>query len=213
MSGLKYLCSVGAVSAAMLAAPGVARPALANPLHAPTADFILDVEVTRDIDHALKAPARYVSVGRRFRVDYNGLATLYDISRKTYEVMIPRVRMAAKAQRLDGAVIDNRRWIGVEARTAEPAGTTTMLGRQVMQYRVTGAMFESRVPFEGEVWTTAENIVVKVEGVSKVGRDAPTRIEVTAIQIAVGNIDDSLVLVPKNFVRAKPKDVYTADDK
>src|SRR4051812_7552867 len=53
------------------------QPAFADPRRAPTADFIIDVEVTRDTDHALRAPARYVSVGRKIRVDYNGLSTLY----------------------------------------------------------------------------------------------------------------------------------------
>lgn len=213
MGGLKRLGLAAALPAAVLAVVGVTQPVFADPQRAPTADFIIDVEVTRDTDHALRAPARYVSVGRKIRVDYNGLSTLYDLSRRKFEVTIPRVRIAALPEDIKGEVIDSRRWLGVEARTAERIGSDTLLDRPVTKYRVTGTMFEARVPFEGEVWTTAENIVVKVDGVSKVGKETPSPIQITAVQIAVGGIDAALVNVPKNFRRAPASEVYTEDDK
>jgi hypothetical protein len=213
MRGLKVRGLAAVVSMTAVVALCAASPALADPRRAPTESFIMDVEVTRPTDHTLRAPMRYVSVGKRFRIEYNGLATLYDVSRRTYEVMIPRVRVAARAQPLAGPVNDNRRWIGVEANTAERIASETMLGRPVTKYRVTGTMFEPPIPFEGDVWTTAENIVVKAVGTSKTGREGPQPVEVTAVQIAVGGVDASLVQVPKNYRRAEPEEVYTDDDK
>jgi hypothetical protein len=91
-----------------------------------------------------------------------------------------------------------------------------MLGRTVTKYRVTGKIFDTATPFEGEVWTTAENIVVKVDGIGK-GQDekgkpftAPVR--VTAVQLAVGNVDPALVAIPPAFVRAVSGTVSYKDD-
>jgi hypothetical protein len=193
-----------------------ALPANANPLQAPTANFIADVELTRESDHAVRMPARYVMVGRKISVDYNGLVRLVDLDRKQVEPMIPRVKTYWKPEPISGAALDARYWIGVQADTAEPIGTDTMLGRAVTKYRVSGKIFDTATPFEGEVWTTAENIVVRVDGTGKgtdeKGRPFTAPVKVTAVQLAVGNVDPALVAIPPTFARAVSGTVSYKDD-
>lgn len=97
---------------------------------------------------------------------------------------------------------DGRRWIGVEAATAEAIGTDTLLGRPVTKYRVRGTIFDNQIPFEGDVWTTAENIVLKVEGTGRVdGFNSP--IKVTPVQLTVVPVASGLLTVPSTFARAR----------
>ena len=81
-----------------------------------------------------------------------------------------------------------------------------MLGRPVTKYSVRGSIFEDRTPFEGYVWTTAENIVLQVDGMGRTnGVNAP--IKVTPVQLVIGPVDATLLTVPNNYGRAGPDDV------
>ena len=122
-------------SVILLEALGTGLSANANPLQQPTANFIADVELTRESDHAVRMPARYLLVGRRISVDYNGLVKLIDLDKKQVEPMIPRVKTYWKPEPLSGPALDGRYWVGVQAETAEPVGTDTLLGRTVTKYR------------------------------------------------------------------------------
>jgi hypothetical protein len=190
----------------------LAVPARANPMLPPTADYIADVEITRDSDHAVRTPARYVVAGRKLSVSYNSLVTLVDLDRKQFFIMIPRVKVYAKAQAIKGAAEDSRRWTGVDAQKADYLATEKMLDRDVRKYRVVGKVFDTDMPFEGDVWTTAENIVVKIDGTSQVG-NLQTPLQVTTLQLVVGPVDPALVNVPPNFRRAAAGEVYSEDDK
>ncbi len=190
----------------------VAGPARANPMLPPASDYIADVEITRDSDHAVRTPARYVVAGRKLSVAYNGLVTLIDLDRKQFEIMIPRVKVYARGQAITGPAEDSRRWTGVDAVTADYLNTEKMFGRDVRKYRVTGKVFDTGMPFEGDVWTTAENIVVRIDGISKVGNIA-TPLRVTTVQLVVGPVDPALVNVPPDFRRAAAEEVYSEDDK
>ena len=194
----------------MVAALAVS-PALANPMLVPTANYVIDVEVTRDSDHQVRAPMRYAVVGRKLTVAHNSLVTLVDLDRKEFTVMIPRVRIYSKFEPVKGASTDSRRWTGVDATSADYVATERLLDREVRKYHVQGKIFESQMPFEGDVWTTAENIVVKVEGTSMVNKIA-TPVKVTPVQIQIGNVDPASVSVPKSFRRASIEEVYSDDD-
>lgn len=178
-----------------------ALPAAADPLLAPTVDYIADVEITRGIDHAVGIPARYIYGGRQLRIDQVGIVTLVDLDRRHTVTMIPRVRTYWYPVRLREPASDGRRWIGVEAQTAEPVGQDTILGHAVTKYHVRGTIFETRTPFEGNVWTTAENIVMRVDGMGTVGSFI-SPIKVKTVQLAVGPVDRELFSVPSNFARA-----------
>jgi hypothetical protein len=209
--GLKLLC-LAAIPCAVLAAP----PAHTNPMQQPTANYVADVELTRESDHAIRVPARYVLVGRKISVDCNGLVKLIDLDKKQVEPMIPRVKTYWKPEPISGPALDGRYWVGVQAETAEAAGTDTILGRPVTKYRVTGKIFDTASPFEGDVWTTAENIVVKVDGISKgqdeKGQPFSAPVKLTTVQIVVGNVDPALVSIPPTFVRAVAGTVSYKDD-
>jgi hypothetical protein len=76
----------------------------------------------------------------------------------------------------------------------------------VTKYRVRGTIFDIRTPFEGYVWTTAENIVLQVDGIGR-GDGISTPIKVTPLQLVIGPVDATLLTVPSNFGRAGPGDV------
>ena len=204
------MLSVGRYALSMVALLA-ASPALANPMLAPTANYVMDVEVTRDSDHQVRAPMRYAVVGRKLAISHNSLVLLCDLERKEFSIMIPRVRVYSKSGPIKGDAIDSRRWTGVEAASADYVATERLLDRDVRKYRVQGKIFENQMPFEGDVWTTAENIVVKVDGTSMVGKIA-TPVKVTPVQIQIGNVDPAAVSVPKGFRRASIEEVYSADD-
>ena len=190
---------VPAIVAVFIAAmPG---PAAAEPLLAPTVQYVLDVEITRASDHSINVPARYVYTERRIRVELVGIVTLIDLDRKQTTTMIPRVRTYWRPVALKKPAADGRRWVGVEAATAEKVGTDTLLGRSVTKYRVRGTIFEDQIPFEGDVWTTAENIVLKVDGTGRLdGFSSP--IKVNPVQLTVVPVDTGLLTVPSTFARA-----------
>ena len=176
-------------------------PAAADPRIAPTVQYVLDVEITRASDHSINVPARYAYTERRIRVELVGIVTLVDLDRKQTTIMIPRVRTYWKPTALKKPATDGRRWVGVEAASAEAVGTETMLERTVTKYRVRGTIFEDQIPFEGDVWTTAENIVVKVDGTGRVdGFSSP--IKVNPVQLTVVPVDAALLTVPSTYVRA-----------
>lgn len=177
-------------------------PAAADPRIAPTVQYVLDVEITRPSDHSVNVPARYVYTERRIRVELVGIVTLVDLDRKQTTTMIPRVRTYWTPVALKKPAVDGRRWVGVEAASAEAIGTDTLLGRSATKYRVRGTIFEDQIPFEGDVWTTAENIVLKVEGTGRVdGFNSP--IKVTPVQLTVVPVASGLLTVPSNFARAR----------
>lgn len=189
------------VAAAML----YVLPAAANPLLAPTVDYIADVEITRPTDHSVAMPARYVYGGRRLRIDFVGIVTLVDLDRGHTVTMIPRVRTYWRPAPIREPAPEGRRWVGVEAKTADLIGPDTLLGRPVTKYQVRGTIFDTRTPFEGEVWTTAENIVVRVDGTGTVaGIRSP--IKVSTVQLVVGPVDQQLFDVPSNYARASRSD-------
>ena len=76
-----------------------------------------------------------------------------------------------------------------------------MLGRAVTKYRVRGTVFDTRTPFEGFVWTTAENIVVQIDGTGQV-EGIGTPVKVTPVQLTIGPADMSLLSVPSTYGRA-----------
>ncbi len=184
---------------------GAAGIASANPLLPPTVEYIADVEITRPTDHSFAVPARYVYSEHRIRQELVGIVTLVDLDRHTTVAMIPRVRTYWRPIPIKGPVGDGRRWVGVEAQTAVWLGEERMLGRRVTKYRVHGTIFDTRTPFEGDVWTTDENIVVRVEGTGTInGFNSP--IKVSTVQLVLGTVDPRLLSVPENYARALMSD-------
>lgn len=189
-----------------------ALPAAADPMLAPTVDYIADVAITRGTDHAVGIPVRYVYGGRQLRIDQVGIVTLVDLDRRHTVTMIPRVRTYWHPVGLREPAADGRRWVGVEAQSAEPVGQDMILGHSVTKYHVRGTIFDTRTPFEGDVWTTAENIVMRVDGMGTVDRFT-SPIKVDTVQLAIGPVDRELFSVPSNFARAsKSHPPPSADD-
>jgi hypothetical protein len=194
-------CGLLVAALAAACAVAMASPAAANPLLPPTADYVADVEVTRATDHSVNAPARYVYTTRRMRIESVGIVTLVDLDRRNVTTMIPRVRTYWAPVPLAKPPADGRRWVGVEATTADAVGTETLLGRPVTKYRVRGTVFDTLTPFEGFVWTTAENIVLQIDGSGQV-EGVSTPVKVTPVQLTIAPPDPGQLNVPSTYGRA-----------
>jgi len=183
----------------------ISLQAFASPLEAPTVDYTQDVLVTRPTDHAFKKPERIMFAGRQIRVESVGIVTLVNLDRRDTLTLIPRVRTYWRPSKIKEPVVDARRWTGVEAQSAERVGEETMLGRQVTKYKVRGTIFDTRIPFEGEVWTTPENIVMRVKGTGKVnGANLP--VEISTVQLVIAPADQRLMGIPERYGRAPSSD-------
>ena len=183
----------------------ISLQAFASPLEAPTVDYTQDVLVTRPTDHAFKKPERIMFAGRQIRVESVGIVTLVNLDRRDTLTLIPRVRTYWRPSKIKEPVVDARRWTGVEAQSAERVGEETILGRQVTKYKVRGTIFDTRIPFEGEVWTTPENIVMRVTGTGKVnGANLP--VEISTVQLVIAPADQRLLGVPERYGRAGGSD-------
>jgi hypothetical protein len=176
-----------------------AASASADPMLSPTVQYTFDAEITRDSDHSYQIPVRYVYAGRRMRVEMVGIVKLIDLDLQQWVPMIPRVKTYWSPTSIPKPPADSRRWVGVEAKSAQALGTEMLLGRSVTKYLVRGTVFEERTPFEGHVWTTAENIVMRVEGAAQANVKSP--IIVTPIQLVVAPVDANLLVVPSNYGR------------
>jgi hypothetical protein len=187
--------------AVMTAGLIVSLPALASPLEAPTVDYTQDVLVTRPTDHAFKKPERIVFGGRHIRIESVGIVTIVDLDRRDTVTLIPRVRTYWRPAKIKEPVVDPRRWAGVEAQSAERLGEETLLGRQVTKYKVKGTIFDARVPFEGEAWTTPENIVMRVVGTGKVN-GASLPVEISTQQLVIAPADQRAFGIPERYGRA-----------
>ncbi|HZL30730.1 MAG TPA: hypothetical protein VFC54_06675 [Pseudolabrys sp.] len=173
----------------------------ADPRLAPTVEYVADVEITRASDYSINVPTRYVYTDRRIRIERVGIVIVIDLDRKRTTTMIPRVRTYWAPEPLANPPADGRRWVGVEAETAEAVDSEMLLGQPVTKYRVRGTIFEDRIPFEGDVWTTAENIVLKVDGTGKVDK-VDTPIKVNPVQLTIGPVDQRLLEVPEKYGKA-----------
>lgn len=181
-------------------------PAAANPLMLPTVYYTQDVEITRPSDFAVRFEARHVYGGQRIRVDYGTLSTLVDFDRRQTTIMMPRVRTYWWPQKIVDPLADGRRWIGVEAETAEVIGSDTIVGLPVTRYRVKGRIFDNRMPFEGEVWTTRENIVVQIDGMAKGEDGHPGPVRLKTVQLVIAPPAREVLTVPSTFARARKSD-------
>jgi len=183
----------------------ISLPALASPLEAPTVDYTQDVLVTRPTDHAFKKPERIVFGGRQIRVESVGIVTLVNLDRRDTITLIPRVRTYWRPAKIKEPDVDPRRWVGVEAQSAERVGDEKLLGRQVTKYKVRGTIFDTRIPFEGEVWTTPENIVMRATGTGKVN-GASLPVEISTVQLVIAPADQRLMGIPERYGRAPSSD-------
>ncbi len=188
-----------------------ATPAAADPLAPPRVPYTADVEITRPSDFAVRFPVRYMFGGQRLRVDYGPLSTLINLERRQTTVMIPRVRTYWWPQKIGEAVADARRWLGVEADSAQAVGTDTILGQPVIRYRVRGRIFDIRTPFEGDVWTTDDNIVLKVDGKGRADDGSEAPVKLTTVQLVIAPPDPALLAVPPTFGRARKSDLSWRD--
>lgn len=194
---VRPLAAVGAIAFSL--------PGIASPLDPPTVDYTADLLITRPSDHAFHKPTRITYGGRRIRIDSVGIVTVVDLDRRDSVTMIPRVRTYWRPAKFKEPVVDPRRWVGVEAQTATIIGQDKLLGRPVTKYKVLGTIFDTRTPFEGEVWTTPENIVMRAVGTARVN-GAVLPIEVTTEQLVIAPADARLFGIPERYGRASGDD-------
>jgi hypothetical protein len=186
---------VTACAAALLAATSAA----ANPLQAPTVEYSAEIRIARGPQ--LEIPIRVFYAGRKVRMDIIGTTMLYDLDRQQLTSMMPSIRKYDEWRSFSAPIADGRRWVGVEATTAEAFGNEEILGQATTKYRVKGFVLDSHAPFDGIVWSTGQNIVLRAEGTAQLG-GAATALKLTVTKLTVGPIDPHLLTVPDNFIKS-----------
>lgn len=186
---IRWLTTVGAV---VLTTTSV----MANPLQPPGVEYSADIRITRGPQ--LEIPIRVYYAGRKVRMDIIASTMLYDLDRQQLTSMMPSIRKYDEPRSFSAPIADGRRWVGVEATTAEAFGNEEVLGRPTTKYRVRGFILDSHAPFEGVVWSTAENIVLRAEGMAQLS-GASTAVKLIVTKLIVGPIDPRLFIIPANF--------------
>ena len=172
-------------------------PAAANPLQPPTVEYVAEVDMARDTT-GLELPVRHFYAGRKVRLDMIGNMFLYDLDRQQMILVMPQIRKYDGPIAFSEAIADGRRWVGVEATTAEAIGRDALLGRPVTKYKVRGFILDGHSPFEGEVWSTAENIVLRALGTAQFSA-GPRPVRLTTTKLTVGPLDTRLLTVPVGY--------------
>ncbi|MDE1145603.1 MAG: hypothetical protein PW843_03145 [Azospirillaceae bacterium] len=110
-------------------------------------------------------------------------------------VLQPDARMAAPLSPQDPeAAPDLTRLAQLDS---EAVGRDTLGGEAVVKYRVTGT-YEQGGGFEGQVWSTADGIYVRVEGTANDG-SGPVAIRLDLNDLKRGRQEGSLFELPKGY--------------
>jgi len=168
----------------------------ANPLQPPSVEYSAEILIARGPQ--LEIPMRIFYAGRKVRTDIIGTTTLYDLDRQQLTGVMPSIRKYDEPIRFSAPIADGRRWVGVEATAAEALGNEEVLGRPTTKYKVRGFVLATHAPFEGIVWSTAENIVLRAEGIAQLS-GASIAVKLTVTNLTVGPVNPSLFIIPANF--------------
>lgn len=172
---------------------------MANPLQAPTVEYSAEIRIARGPQ--LEIPVRVFYAGRKIRTDTFGTTMLYDLDRQQLTSVLAPIRKYDEPRSFSPPVADGRRWVGVEATTAEAFGNEEILGLATTKYRARGFILDSHAPFEGIVWSTRENIVLRAEGTAEL-RGVPTAVKLTVTKLTVGPIEPRLFVIPADFIKS-----------
>jgi len=175
-----------------------AAPALAGKLQPPLVPYTADVALARGSG---RADFRIQSAGEHVRLESAGkIVVLFDLARGDIVSYLPG-RYAV--ERLPDGF--DPRLFGLRVDDAEVEGREILIDRPVTRYKITGRT--SRGPFVGHIWTTVENIPVRI--LVAEGRDTQgPNFGIEVGHLETGAIDPARFAVPAGSVKVAPQDLH-----
>lgn len=173
----------------------LARPAFADPSKAPAADFSAEL-MERTGDGKWETQRLYHSKGRyRREVHSNYIAILSGPKRELIGLM-PQDRRYLQ-QELSPDLADPTNPFLLRSPKVEKIGEETVDGLRVTKYGLTGK-FSEGTRYDAIAWTTAENIVVKMEYRIHISAN-PRTYHIVLKNLRIGPLDSKLFEVPAGY--------------
>lgn len=193
---MKSFLTFAAVSLAL------AGPAEADPRQNPTADYTADSVSTTAGEPESVSKIWYTKERIRVDVSQQGqtMTVIMDRPAKKMTVLLPKSKQFQSEPLPDD---DASNPLASGTWEVAKAGDETVAGVAATKWSVSGKGADSR-GFKGFVWTTKENIQVKMEGEAE--EDGKTTKVVSALRnLKVGPVDAKVFEIPKDY-KPLPKD-------
>jgi len=187
---------------AAMAALALALPAQADPKQNPTADYTADSTSTTAGQPESASKIWYTKDKVRIDVSHQGqtMRVIMDRPAKTMTVLIPKSKLF-QTEPLPEGEADNP--IASGSWEVAKAGDETVAGVATTKWSVNGKGTDGRA-FKGFVWTTKENIQVKMEGEAE---EDGKKVKVASAlkNLKIGPVDAKMFEIPKDY-KPMPKD-------
>jgi hypothetical protein len=187
---------------AAAAALALASTAQADPRQNPTADYTAEAVAKTQGQPDSTSKIWYTKDKVRVDVSHQGqtMAVIMDRPSKKMFVLVPKQKLYQEEPLPEGEAsnpISSGTW------EVASAGEETLAGNATTKWTVSGKGTDGRV-FKGFIWTTKENIQVKMEGESE---DEGKKVKVTSElrNIKIGAVDAKVFDIPKDY-KPVPKD-------
>ena len=187
---------------AAAAAFALALPAQADPKQNPTADYTAEAVAKTAGQPASTSKIWYTKDKVRVDVSHQGqsMAVIMDRPAKKMTVLIPKSKLFQTEALPEG---ESNNPIASGSWEVAKAGDETIAGVATTKWTVSGKGTDGRA-FKGFIWTTKENIQVKMDGESEdEGKKAKVSSELKNLKI--GPVDAKVFEIPKDY-KPVPKD-------
>jgi hypothetical protein len=192
---LTRIVAAGLLVSCVALPPVLARPALADPSKEPLADFSADL-MTRAGDGNWDTQRFYHSKGLYRREVHSNYIVILNSWTLDMIGLIPSDRRY-RQQGLTGDTAHPNNPFLLRSPKIEKIGDEMVDGVRVTKYAVTGK-YEEGTRYEGTAWTTAENIVVKMEYRIHVSAN-PLTYHIVLKNLRIGPVDPKLFEVPAGY--------------
>jgi len=192
-------------SLTMLAAAAtltLALSAQADPRQNPTADYMADAFAKTEGQPDSTSKIWYTQDRVRVDVSHQGqtMAVIMDKTTKKMTVLIPKQKLFQEEALPDG---ESTNPIATGTWEVAKAGDETVAGVAATKWNVSGKGADGR-SFKGFIWTSKENIQVKMDGESE---DEGKKLKVMSElkNLKIGAVDAKVFEIPKDY-KPVPKD-------
>ncbi|HEY7608093.1 MAG TPA: hypothetical protein VIF14_02595 [Alphaproteobacteria bacterium] len=189
-------------AAAAAFAAASALPAQADPRQNPTADYMAEAVAKTEGQPDSTSKIWYTKDKVRVDVSHQGqtMSVIMDRPAKQMTVLVPKSKLYQQETMPEGEASNP---IASGSWEVAKAGDETMTGVATIKWTVKGKGADGR-GFNGFIWTTKENIQVKMEGeAEEEGKKTKVKSELKSLK--VGPIDAAVFEIPKDY-RPLPND-------
>jgi hypothetical protein len=187
---------------AAAAALAIALPAKADPRQNPTADYMAESVAKTAGQPDSVSKIWYTADKIRVDVSHQGqaMAVIMDRPAKKMTVLIPKSKLFQTEALPDG---ESNNPIATGTWEVAKAGDEKVTGVDTTKWSVSGKGTDDRA-FKGFIWTTKENIQVKMDGEAE---EDGKKVKVTSElkNLKIGPVDAKVFEIPKDF-KPVPKD-------